>query len=680
MKRKSTMFYSKTGLKLLLLLPIALFFLDSCNPNEGINTSKQDSYTNQVVGNKFYEDPVLKEIYTLKNYGKTQELLTYLNNDNYSYLLASISSLAMLQDTLAVMPLITLLNHENESVREQTAYALGMIGSPIAEGFLISAYEKEESLKVKRQLLEALGRCGLDEGLIFVASQNFLYDEKLLLLGQAWGLTRFSIRKRTNELSTQKVIEIVTNDNITSDIKLSASNYFLYLSNSDLSKYLSELITQFNNSAGINYRSNVLVAISRIRSMEAYEVIREILTEDEYDYRIKVRAITSSYAYSYENIKGIMFHLAKDKDLNVAIAACNFILNKGEAKDADEYFLMARQLTDWQTRTIMLKASLRYAEDKEKITESIISGYENAENVFEKAELLNALAGNPLQYNYVRRQIKQSNNKIVSTSAIKTLVEMRANPNFDLYHRKVKQETGDDLYQEFGVIFEEAVGSDDPAQVYYGAKAIANKDFGFKEIYTIDNIFFLTQALNSCTDYRVYNQLKKTIEYMYEDKEIDPIKIKFNKVDWNIVASIPENQKVKIITNKGNIILQLNVNQAPIAVANFVKLINENYYANTYFYRVSSDFTIENGSKRGDGWGPGSLAIQTEISQDYFNVGAVGMKRSVDEPENTQWFIAKAPQADFNDKYTNFAQVVAGMDVVHSIEVGDVIKTMELMN
>lgn len=44
--------------------------------------------------------------------------------------------------------------------------------------------------------------------------------------------------------------------------------------------------------------------------------------------------------------------------------------------------------------------------------------------------------------------------------------------------------------------------------------------------------------------------------------------------------------KVKLTTNHGDIVLQLNAEKAPLTVANFIEYVNAGHYENTVFHRV----------------------------------------------------------------------------------------------
>jgi cyclophilin family peptidyl-prolyl cis-trans isomerase len=60
-------------------------------------------------------------------------------------------------------------------------------------------------------------------------------------------------------------------------------------------------------------------------------------------------------------------------------------------------------------------------------------------------------------------------------------------------------------------------------------------------------------------------------------------------------------------------------------------------------------------------------------------MGSVGMASAGKDTEGTQWFITHSPTPHLDGRYTNFATVVSGMDVVHQLEVGDTILSMKLL-
>ncbi len=137
-----------------------------------------------------------------------------------------------------------------------------------------------------------------------------------------------------------------------------------------------------------------------------------------------------------------------------------------------------------------------------------------------------------------------------------------------------------------------------------------------------------------------------------------------------------------IETNKGNIKLELFTNDAPKTVENFVKLASENFYDETKFHRVISDFMIQTGDPlskdddpSNDGTGGPGYSFEDEINSHKVEVGSLAMANSGPNTNGSQFFIVtERAQPHLDGKHTVFGKVLEGMEVVRSIEQGDVME------
>jgi cyclophilin family peptidyl-prolyl cis-trans isomerase len=160
---------------------------------------------------------------------------------------------------------------------------------------------------------------------------------------------------------------------------------------------------------------------------------------------------------------------------------------------------------------------------------------------------------------------------------------------------------------------------------------------------------------------------------------VDPKPGYGHPIDWDVVARLSSKQKVAIRTTKGDLFVQLNVNWCPATCAAFVGLIEEGFYRNLQIHRVVPNFVVQDGCPRGDGWGGPEWTIRSEFTPTPFMEGTLGMASSGKDTEGSQWYLTHSPTPHLDGKYTNFGFVVAGMEVVHQLEVGDVILGMELL-
>jgi peptidyl-prolyl cis-trans isomerase B (cyclophilin B) len=131
-----------------------------------------------------------------------------------------------------------------------------------------------------------------------------------------------------------------------------------------------------------------------------------------------------------------------------------------------------------------------------------------------------------------------------------------------------------------------------------------------------------------------------------------------------------------IETEKGAISIELFPEEAPLTVANFVKLANEGFYnkGNMRFHRVIPGFVIQTGDPTGTGAGGSKNTIPLEAKNKLSHnaKGMVAMARGGDPDSATsQFYVTLAPQAALDGKYAIFGKVVGGMDVLDKIEKND---------
>ena len=130
-------------------------------------------------------------------------------------------------------------------------------------------------------------------------------------------------------------------------------------------------------------------------------------------------------------------------------------------------------------------------------------------------------------------------------------------------------------------------------------------------------------------------------------------------------------------TLKGDIKIEFNSELAPVSVANFCLLAKRNFYNNIKFHRVVPGFVIQAGDPTATGWGGPGYDIISEFSNSKFDAGYVGMASAGKDTEGSQIFIMQGNYPHLNGRYTLFAKVIDGMDVVYNITQDDYIMSVE---
>ena len=136
---------------------------------------------------------------------------------------------------------------------------------------------------------------------------------------------------------------------------------------------------------------------------------------------------------------------------------------------------------------------------------------------------------------------------------------------------------------------------------------------------------------------------------------------------------------VTISTSAGDIHLELDANNAPITVANFLKLAEDGYYSGTIFHRIIDGFMVQGGGLD-ENMAPkptNTDAIQNEANNGLKNDrGSIAMARTMDPHSATGQFFINHKDNDFLNHtaetsqgwgYAVFGSVIDGMDVVDQI-------------
>lgn len=146
----------------------------------------------------------------------------------------------------------------------------------------------------------------------------------------------------------------------------------------------------------------------------------------------------------------------------------------------------------------------------------------------------------------------------------------------------------------------------------------------------------------------------------------------------------PETGRWAVIeTNKGTIKFALCEKDAPITTKNFVDLAGRKFYDGLKFHRVVPGFVIQGGCPKGDGTGGSGKTIKLETSPKlkHDSAGVVAMARSRDpNSASSQFYITLAATPNLDGGYAVFGRVVEGLDVVRKIQVGDVMKTVRIVD
>ncbi len=128
------------------------------------------------------------------------------------------------------------------------------------------------------------------------------------------------------------------------------------------------------------------------------------------------------------------------------------------------------------------------------------------------------------------------------------------------------------------------------------------------------------------------------------------------------------------VKDYGVIKLELDADEAPITVTNFVQLAQSGFYDGLTFHRIMDGFMIQGGDPTGTGFGGSSKTIKGEFSQNGVqnNIshaeGVISMARAQDpDSASSQFFITVADAKFLDSAYAGFGHVTEGMEIAKKI-------------
>lgn len=144
-----------------------------------------------------------------------------------------------------------------------------------------------------------------------------------------------------------------------------------------------------------------------------------------------------------------------------------------------------------------------------------------------------------------------------------------------------------------------------------------------------------------------------------------------------VPAGIPvaTSKKVRVVTNVGAFVIELNPERAPLSVANFLRYVDEGQYTGTIFHRVVANFVIQGGGYDSSyKLKAAPHKVVNEAGNGLSNSrGTIGMARASDpHGGDCQFYVNLADNGALDPNasrwgYAVFGNIVEGMEVVDQI-------------
>ncbi|OAF70439.1 hypothetical protein A3Q56_01807 [Intoshia linei] len=152
--------------------------------------------------------------------------------------------------------------------------------------------------------------------------------------------------------------------------------------------------------------------------------------------------------------------------------------------------------------------------------------------------------------------------------------------------------------------------------------------------------------------------------------KIEPAKMDENYIRYSRITS---KAYVSLVTNYGDLNLELYCTKAPKTCENFIKLCESKYYDNVIFHRSIRNFMIQSGDPTGTGSGGDSCwkgTFDDEIVKEFEHKGrgVLSMANSGPNTNRSQFFITFRSAMHLNGKHAIFGRLVGGFPTLTTME------------
>ncbi len=165
-------------------------------------------------------------------------------------------------------------------------------------------------------------------------------------------------------------------------------------------------------------------------------------------------------------------------------------------------------------------------------------------------------------------------------------------------------------------------------------------------------------------------QSSESVQHEVESESSEPVQ----QSDEGVIQSVGKVHVAIDVKDYGTITVELDGDNAPISVTNFVSLVKEGFYDGLTFHRIMTGFMIQGGDPEGTGTGGSDKTIKGEFSLNGVDNplshtrGAISMARSKDfNSASSQFFIVHEDSTFLDGQYAAFGYVTDGMDIVDKI-------------
>jgi peptidylprolyl isomerase len=646
-------------------------------------------------------------------------LRAFLTDDDPAVRARAAFALGSVQDAAAVPLLLGLVADPDPRVRADAAFALGQSADSTAALRLIDALRAESDPAVQRLLLNALGKTG---GAATLSALSTLTLPTTLDPTRALAIARYGLRGIHDRDAIDWLANRLTAED--GELREHAAYYFGRIADATPWRYAAPrvLTASANVSLDDPAQQHLARALGRLAPEDTPDpnavtaLLVQLLRESD-DWRVRTNAARALAGTPSEAALDALIEVLvdprdwlADPSIHVAVTAAGALAAadslSAEHLDRIEAAMEGNRST-WQVWAALIPALAQHGRletalrwlagvDAPDSSSTVASPGEASGHVpFARAAAVSGLAGvtDPAALD-VLRDAARANDPRVAYAALEAL------------KASWRAERSDARAPFYFPVFADALRRRDLATAYASAPALADSLFRplgasavlretYAEMTTPEDIEPMVEIVRALGEVRDTTAVPFLLEVAIEGPHptirtaaAETLSERFGRgidfeatglappdfpvIDWDYLASLGRHPVLRLETDRGTVLLQLDTEAAPVTVQAIARNAAAGRYDGVPFHRVVPNFVIQGGDyARGDGFGGPGYFLPSEFTRIPYARGTLGMASAGKDTEGSQFFVTHSMQPHLDGRYTAFGRVGRGQAVVDEIRQGD---------
>ena len=557
-----------------------------------------------------------------------------------------------MQDSLLLPGLFGCLKDSSASIRKYAAWAIGQTGNASTSGKLRTHLEFEFHPEVRYLVFEAYAKClPTDSFQLYFSEPPSGSDIESWLRG----VYQLTLRDRS-WTGGPDIIPFFAHP--LEEVRLICS-HILSRSGRELSDHeAAEIELRMMSEASENVRMAMISALRKSRLASTGPLLQEYVLDESAHPGVRVNAIRSLRALNVQVPPGMVAFLDTD--------------NRGLAEEVAQWMMLFPASVEFALERGLDKAPA-------SVQALLLSEAMRNEGIaYHGDDYLDLLQAQTERYHKMSFIAHLPENQEMATFASQALDTCRTEVLLTAFAEAISRWDLD--RQEHQILLKKLIKIGDAGAVALMSETLVNPAIRVDD-ETLSLLDSVRQQLVLPREVETYNAICAVLKRSAQWENLETHTPGFNHpINWSRARNLGEEIRVRIMTTKGEIMVELLPNLAPATVLDFFSLCEDGFYNAKSFHRVVPNFVIQGGCPRGDGYGSMDYSIRSEFSPLSYATGTLGMASAGRDTESCQWFITQSPTPHLEGRYTAFGRVIKGMDVVWAIQVGDEIRSMELID